>query len=241
MRVLIIGGGPAGLYLALLLKRCGARHDVRVLERNRPDDTFGWGVVFSDQTLGNLEAADPRNGARDRRRVQSLGRHRRPFPRADDPLRRPRLLRHRPQAAAAHPAASLRGARRRAPVPAGRHRRRSRVARVSCRHRRRLRRHQQPRAREIRCDVPAGRGPAPVPVRVARHASALPRVHVRVREDRSRLVPGACLPVRGRDVDVHRRDARGRLAARRPRRGCRRRRASRSASGCSRAISAATG
>jgi anthraniloyl-CoA monooxygenase len=59
MRVLIIGGGPAGLYLALLLKRCGARHDVRVLERNRPDDTFGWGVVFSDQTLGNLEAADP--------------------------------------------------------------------------------------------------------------------------------------------------------------------------------------
>ena len=59
MRVLIIGGGPAGLYLALLLKRAGTRHVVRVLERNRPDDTFGWGVVFSDQTLGNLEQADP--------------------------------------------------------------------------------------------------------------------------------------------------------------------------------------
>lgn len=59
MRVLIVGGGPAGLYLALLLKRSGAQHAVRVLERNRPDDTFGWGVVFSDQTLGNLEAADP--------------------------------------------------------------------------------------------------------------------------------------------------------------------------------------
>jgi anthraniloyl-CoA monooxygenase len=58
MRVLIIGGGPAGLYLALLLKRAGALHAVRVLERNRPDDTFGWGVVFSDQTLGNLELAD---------------------------------------------------------------------------------------------------------------------------------------------------------------------------------------
>jgi anthraniloyl-CoA monooxygenase len=59
MRVLIIGGGPAGLYLALLLRRAGRSHAVRVLERNRPDDTFGWGVVFSDQTLGNLEAADP--------------------------------------------------------------------------------------------------------------------------------------------------------------------------------------
>jgi anthraniloyl-CoA monooxygenase len=59
MRVLCIGGGPAGLYLALLLKRADPRHVVRVVERNRAYDTFGWGVVFSDQTLGNLEAADP--------------------------------------------------------------------------------------------------------------------------------------------------------------------------------------
>ena len=59
MRVLCIGGGPAGLYLALLLKRADPRHVVRVVERHRPYDTFGWGVVFSDQTLGNLEAADP--------------------------------------------------------------------------------------------------------------------------------------------------------------------------------------
>ncbi|HEY6894897.1 MAG TPA: bifunctional salicylyl-CoA 5-hydroxylase/oxidoreductase, partial [Rhodanobacteraceae bacterium] len=59
MRVLCVGGGPAGLYLALLLKRADAGHAVRVVERNRPYDTFGWGVVFSDQTLGNLAGADP--------------------------------------------------------------------------------------------------------------------------------------------------------------------------------------
>jgi anthraniloyl-CoA monooxygenase len=59
MRILCIGGGPAGLYFALLMKRADPRHAVRVVERNRPYDTFGWGVVFSDQTLGNLEQADP--------------------------------------------------------------------------------------------------------------------------------------------------------------------------------------
>ena len=57
--MLCVGGGPAGLYSALLLKRADERHSVRVVERNRPYDTFGWGVVFSDQTLGNLAEADP--------------------------------------------------------------------------------------------------------------------------------------------------------------------------------------
>lgn len=58
MRIVCIGGGPAGLYLALLMKRADPRHEITVVERNRPYDTFGWGVVFSDQTLGNLRAAD---------------------------------------------------------------------------------------------------------------------------------------------------------------------------------------
>ncbi|WP_338758381.1 bifunctional salicylyl-CoA 5-hydroxylase/oxidoreductase [Massilia sp. METH4] len=58
MNVLCIGGGPAGLYSALLLKKASPAHRIVVVERNRPYDTFGWGVVFSDQTLDNLRAAD---------------------------------------------------------------------------------------------------------------------------------------------------------------------------------------
>ncbi len=59
MNILCIGGGPAGLYLALLMKLQNPAHRISVVERNKPFDTFGWGVVLSDQTLGNLRAADP--------------------------------------------------------------------------------------------------------------------------------------------------------------------------------------
>lgn len=58
MKINIIGGGPAGLYFALLMKRQQATHEVTVWERNGPDDTFGWGVVFSDKTLAYLRDAD---------------------------------------------------------------------------------------------------------------------------------------------------------------------------------------
>jgi anthraniloyl-CoA monooxygenase len=58
MRIVCIGGGPAGLYFALLMKKRNPNYNVSVVERNRPYDTFGWGVVFSDQTLGNLRSAD---------------------------------------------------------------------------------------------------------------------------------------------------------------------------------------
>jgi len=59
VNVLVVGGGPGGLYAALLLKRRDPSAQVTVLERNRPDDTFGWGVVLSDQTVANLHAAEP--------------------------------------------------------------------------------------------------------------------------------------------------------------------------------------
>jgi len=59
MRIVCLGGGPAGLYFALLMKKRSPQHHVTVVERNRADDTFGWGVVFSDRTLDNLRVADP--------------------------------------------------------------------------------------------------------------------------------------------------------------------------------------
>ena len=63
MRIACVGGGPAGLYFALLMKRADPRHAVRVVERNRADDTFGFGVVFSDATLEHFAAADPESHA----------------------------------------------------------------------------------------------------------------------------------------------------------------------------------
>lgn len=63
MKINVIGGGPAGLYFAILMKRADPAHVITIWERNGPDDTFGWGVVFSGKTLANLRDADAESHA----------------------------------------------------------------------------------------------------------------------------------------------------------------------------------
>ena len=63
MKINIIGGGPAGMYFAILMKKTNPSHEITIYERNGPDDTFGWGVVFSGKTLANLRAADEESHA----------------------------------------------------------------------------------------------------------------------------------------------------------------------------------
>src|SRR3954451_12233384 len=58
MKIMILGGGPAGLYAGLLIKKANPTHEVTILERNPADITYGWGVVFSDRTLDSFQRAD---------------------------------------------------------------------------------------------------------------------------------------------------------------------------------------
>ena len=59
MKIVVVGGGPGGLYFSILMKRAGPGHEIVVYEQNGPDDTFGFGVVFSDATIAQVEDADP--------------------------------------------------------------------------------------------------------------------------------------------------------------------------------------
>ena len=63
MKIVCIGGGPAGLYFGLLMKMLQPAHDITIVERNKPYDTFGWGVVFSDATMENMRVWDPATAA----------------------------------------------------------------------------------------------------------------------------------------------------------------------------------
>ncbi|MEJ6000182.1 bifunctional salicylyl-CoA 5-hydroxylase/oxidoreductase [Paucibacter soli] len=63
MRITCIGGGPAGLYFGLLMKKLNPAHEITVVERNKPYDTFGWGVVFSDATMDNMREWDAETAA----------------------------------------------------------------------------------------------------------------------------------------------------------------------------------
>src|SRR5260370_39879308 len=58
MKIIILGGGPAGLYSGLLIKKANPAHDITIIERNTAGVTYGWGVVFSDRTLASFQRAD---------------------------------------------------------------------------------------------------------------------------------------------------------------------------------------
>ena len=58
MKIGIVGAGPAGLYFGLLMKKLDPGHEVTLYERDGPDDTYGWGIVFSDQTMSYLQEQD---------------------------------------------------------------------------------------------------------------------------------------------------------------------------------------
>ena len=196
MRVTCVGGGPAGLYFAILAKRRFPDWSIRVLERNRPLDTFGWGVVFSDATLENLRAADEPTQRRHHASLRALGRHRHSLQRAHDSRRaatasaasresdcwrffrsaQPRSASSsafKPTSKTSKPSARLRSARRR-------------------------RRHQQPRARHVCRDVQARSRHAALPLRLARNDAAARCVYVYLRAHRARLVHRARLPLRRR-------------------------------------------
>ena len=106
MKIVCIGGGPAGLYFGLLMKLQDPANEVTVIERNRPYDTFGWGVVFSDATMQNLREADPVS-------AQTIGDAFNHWDDIDIHFRVaacaawPWLHRHRPQEVAEHPAGAL--------------------------------------------------------------------------------------------------------------------------------------
>ena len=216
LRVAVVGGGPGGLYAAALLKRLDPAREITVWERNAPDDTFGFGVVLSDETLGGIEHADPVVYAA----LQEE------FVRWDDidivhrgvpaHLRRPRLRRPGPPPAARDPAPSAAApsgsicasAPRRRPPPT------CAVARPGDRRRRGGQRHPRgPRRR-----LPPAVDRPPLPLHLAGRRLRLRRLPLRDRRDRTRRDAAARLPLRGRRLHRHRRDARGGLAGGRLRR-----------------------
>ena len=93
MRIECIGGGPASLYFSILMQQAFPDAEITVHERNRADDTFGWGVVFSEETLGHFREADAQSYDRDRLELRLLGRHRDLLRRHVRDEHRPRLLR----------------------------------------------------------------------------------------------------------------------------------------------------
>jgi anthraniloyl-CoA monooxygenase len=117
MRIAVIGGGPAGLYFAILMKRDFPPRPHHGGRAQPPDDTFGFGVVFSDADARHLPGRGRALLSRDHRELRLLGRHRDPRDAARAPHRRQRLLRLLAPHAAAAAAGPRARARRRAGIP----------------------------------------------------------------------------------------------------------------------------
>ena len=98
MRVAVAGGGPGGLFFATLIRQADPSVEVTVFERNRADDTFGFGVVFSDRTLAGHPRGRPGPARGADRARPALGRDRGPAQGRADPLRRQRHGRGRAHA-----------------------------------------------------------------------------------------------------------------------------------------------
>ena len=211
-----MGGGPAGLYAALLFRKALPRARVEVYERNRPDDTFGWGVVFSDRTMENFRAADaPSHEAitgsfhhwddidvHYRGTTTTTGGH------GFCGIERKRLLgllqeRGRELGVVHHFQQEVEDDAAFADADL--------VVAADGVNSRTRKRHE--------ADLRTRHRHARVPLHLARHDEALSRLHLRVRGDGARLVPGPRLPVQQDALDGHRRDARGDLARARPRPG----------------------
>ena len=212
MRIACLGGGPAGLYFAIAMKRRdpGARDRRGRAQPALRHVRLGRGAVGRDARQSRR--CRSRECRDDPPRVRLLGRHRRLLPRHGDALVGPRLLRHRPQAAAQHPAGAGAGARRRAALRDG-----DRWARGLSRLRsgRGSGRRQLEGPRRAGACLQAGYRCAGLQIHLARHAPEVRRrLHLHLRGDRARLDLGARLPVRCRHRDLHRRVLRGDLAAR---------------------------
>ena len=211
MKIACLGGGPAGLYFAISMKLRDAAHDITVFERNKPDDTFGWGVVLSNETFENLAKNDPLSAGEIRRHFaywDDIAVH---YRGQQDRLDRPRLFRHRAQEAVATLAAARPRARHRVAVRDRDCERRG--AGQDPRPRRRRRRTEFADAQRIRRPLQARHRDSQEQIRLARHPPEIRRrLHFHLRGDRARLDLGACLPVRRRHRDFHRRMRRRHLA-----------------------------
>ena len=211
MRIAVVGGGPGGLYFSALVKQLDPSHEVTVWERNAPDDTFGFGVVFSDETLGGIEHADP----------VVFGEMQRHFARWDDidVHHRGTTTTSGGHGFAAMSRKELLGIlqRRCADLGVTVHFRteapRPRPAAGGVRPRPRRRRRPVAGPHRLRRRVPPDLRDPPLQVHVAGHRPGLRGLQVLRRGDAVRRHADPRLPLRPHRQHLHRRDARRRLAA----------------------------